>query len=144
MCFMFHARIRPVNSTEGKTLNRASVLAGYWQFRVGQEGIMFMGCPQLTPISLIGIYPLHTTNYLHKDRPLSILGLWVICAFNINLLMLRLLSPKALRWKDIWKPSKPCYVGIRWIALTGYSQISTHVLGFQSFFRFLHHFVLAK
>ena len=30
------------------------------------------------------------------------------------------------------------------MALVEYSQMSTHVPGFQSFFRFLHHFVLAK
>ena len=40
-----------------------------------------------------------------------------------------------------WYPSKPCYVGIHWIALTEYSQTSTHVPG-TSFF--LHHFVLVK
>ena len=43
------------------------------------------------------------------------------------------------------KPSKPCHVGIYWIPLTEYSRVSTHVAGFQSFFRgFLHHFVVAK
>ena len=40
---------------------------------------------------------------------------------------------------------KPCHVGIHWIALTEYSMMSTHVLGFQTFSDFfLHHFVLAK
>ena len=42
------------------------------------------------------------------------------------------------------KRSKPCHVGIHWIVLTEYSQMSTHLPGFQSFLRFLHHFVLAK
>ena len=42
------------------------------------------------------------------------------------------------------KPSKPSHVGIHWIALTEYSQMSTHLQGFWSFFRFLHHFVLDK
>ena len=46
--------------------------------------------------------------------------------------------------KDFWKPSKPCHVGILWTALTEYSQLSTHMQGFQSFFVFLHHFILAK
>ena len=36
---------------------------------------------------------------------------------------------------DFWKSSKPCHIGIHWIALTENSQMSTHVLGFQSFFR---------
>ena len=36
------------------------------------------------------------------------------------------------------------HVGIHRIALAEYSQMSTHLLGLQSFSRFLHHFVLAK
>ena len=43
------------------------------------------------------------------------------------------------------RPSKPCHVGIHWIALTEYSKMSTVVPGFQSFFSFFFsHFVLAK
>ena len=33
------------------------------------------------------------------------------------------------------KPSKPCHVGIHCIALAEYSQMSTHVPGFQPFLR---------
>ena len=62
----------------------------------------------------------------------------------LTLPMLRLLLSKAQRWKNLWKQSKPCHVGIHWIALDEYSQMSTHMPGFRSFFRFLHHFVLAK
>ena len=40
--------------------------------------------------------------------------------------------------------SKPSFVGIHWIALAEHSQMTTHVPGFQSYFKFLHHFVLAK
>ena len=58
--------------------------------------------------------------------------------------MLRLLSSKAQGRKDFRKPSKPCHVCIHWIALVEYSKMSTHVPGFQSFFRFLLHFVLAS
>ena len=36
-------------------------------------------------------------------------------------------------FKRFLKPSKPCQVGIHWIALAEYSQMSTHVPGFQSF-----------
>ena len=44
-----------------------------------------------------------------------------------------------------WTPSKPCHVGIHWIAIAEYSQMSTHMPWFQSFFKgFLHHFILAK
>ena len=59
--------------------------------------------------------------------------------------MLRLLLSKAPKYKDFWKTSKPCHVGIHWIALTEYSEMSTHVQGFQSIFSvFFHYFVLAK
>ena len=59
--------------------------------------------------------------------------------------MLRLLSSKAQEQKCFFKPSKPSHVGIHWIALAEYSQISTHVPGFQSFFRvFCIYVVLAK
>ena len=58
--------------------------------------------------------------------------------------MLRLLLSKAHRCKDFRKPSKPCHVGMHWIALAEYSRMSTHLLGFQSFAGFLHHFEKAK
>ena len=49
----------------------------------------------------------------------------------LTLPMLRLLSSKEQGCKDFWKPSKPCQVGIHWIALAEYSQMSTHLPGFQ-------------
>ena len=55
-----------------------------------------------------------------------------------------ILSSKAQGCKHFWKPSKPCHVGIHWIVLAKYSQMSTHMSGFHSFFNFLHHFVSAK
>ena len=43
------------------------------------------------------------------------------------------------------KPSQPCHVGIHWIALAEYSQMSTNVVPeLKSFFRCLHTFILAK
>ena len=62
----------------------------------------------------------------------------------LTLSMQRLLLSKAQGRKDFRKPFKPCHVGIHRIALDDYSQMSTHVLGFQSFSFFLHHFVSAK
>ena len=53
----------------------------------------------------------------------------------LTLPMLRLLSSKAQGCKDFQKPSKHCHVGIHWIALAEYSQMSTHVPRFQSFFQ---------
>ena len=56
---------------------------------------------------------------------------------HLTIVMLRLLSSKAQGCKDFRKLSKPCHVGIHRLALAEYSQTSTHVPGFQSFFRFL-------
>ena len=47
--------------------------------------------------------------------------------------MLRLIWSKVEVCKVFWKPSKPCH----WIALADYPQMSTHLPGFQSFFRFI-------
>ena len=58
--------------------------------------------------------------------------------------MRRLLSSKAQRHKDFRKPSEPYHVGTHWIALTEYSQMSTHMPGFESFSGLLHHFVITK
>ena len=48
------------------------------------------------------------------------------------------------RKQNLWKPSKLSHVGVYWIPLAEYSQMSTYLSGFQSFSRFLPHFVLAK
>ena len=47
---------------------------------------------------------------------------------TLTLLMLRLLMSKAQERKDF------CCVGIHWIALAEYSQLSTHVPGFLASF----------
>ena len=56
---------------------------------------------------------------------------------------LQMLSATFIQSKDA-NIFKPCHVGIHWIALTEYSQMSTHLPGFQSFSGFLIYFVLAK
>ena len=58
--------------------------------------------------------------------------------------MLRPLSFKAQVHKDFWKPCKPCHVGIHWIVLVEYSQMSTHLPGFQSFFSFFASFCIGQ
>ena len=59
--------------------------------------------------------------------------------------MLKLPSSKGQELNDFWKPSKPSHVGINWIGLTEYSQMSTHLPGFSHFsLGFSHNFVLAK
>ena len=69
---------------------------------------------------------------------------WHCSQLYLTLLLLRLLLPKPQGCSYFWKSSKPCHVGIRWIALAEFSHMSTHVPGFPSVFRFLHCFVLAK
>ena len=54
----------------------------------------------------------------------------------LSLPMQMLLSLKAQGSKNFWKLSLPCHVGIHWIALIEYSQVSAHVPGFQSFLKF--------
>ena len=51
----------------------------------------------------------------------------------LTLPMLRQFSSITQWCKDFLKSSKPCHVGIHWIALAEYSQMRTHVPGFQSF-----------
>ena len=62
----------------------------------------------------------------------------------LTLPMLRLRSFKAQGGKDLWKSSKPCHVGIQWIALAEFSQMSTHLPGFQSFFRVFASFCIGQ
>ena len=50
-------------------------------------------------------------------------------------------STRTHRFKK--KTSNPCHVGIYRIALAECSHMSTHMSSFQSFSRFLHHFVVA-
>ena len=57
--------------------------------------------------------------------------------WHLTLPMLRLLSSKTQESKNLWKPSKPCHVGTHLIALSEYSQMSTHMPGFRGFLRFL-------
>ena len=55
-----------------------------------------------------------------------------VISISLTFPMLRRLSSKAQGRNFFWKPSKPCNVGIRWIAFTEYSQMSTHMPFFQS------------
>ena len=62
----------------------------------------------------------------------------------LTLPMLWLPSSTAQACKDFRKLSKPCHVGIHWIALTEYSQMSTHLPGFQKSFRFFASFCIGQ
>ena len=83
-------------------------------------------------------------NYNGAATLLNLLPSIVCVKPPLTLPMLRLLPSKAKGRRIFGKPSKPCHVGIHWIALAENSQTIILVLGFQPFFRILHHFVLAK
>ena len=73
------------------------------------------------------------------DDSAQIAGTVLECISTLS--MLRRLLSKAQERRNSWKS---CHVGIHWIALDECYQMSTHMPGFQSFFRFLHHFEFAK
>ena len=58
--------------------------------------------------------------------------------------MLRLLSSEAQGCKDFWKSSKPCHIGIHLAALAENTQMTTHVPGFQSFFKLFASFCIGQ
>ena len=62
----------------------------------------------------------------------------------LTLPMLRLLSSKAQKRKDFCKPSKLSHLGIHWIALAEFFQMSTHLPGFQSVSRFFIPFCICQ
>ena len=66
------------------------------------------------------------------------------CISLLTLPMTRLISSKAQGCKDVSKPSKSCHFGIHGKALAEHSQMSTHMLGFHEYFRFLRHYALDK
>ena len=61
-----------------------------------------------------------------------------------TLSMLRLLSPMEKKYKRFCKPSKARHVDIPWIALAEHSQMSSYLLGFQSYFSFFALFCIGK
>ena len=67
---------------------------------------------------------------------LRILEQLALALEGLTLPMLRLLLAKAQVCKDFGKASKPCHVGIHWIALTEHSHMRTHMPRFQSFSSF--------
>ena len=80
-------------------------------------------------------------------KNLHLLVLWikvVLALEGLTLRMLRLLFSKAKGRKDFWKSFKPCHVDIHLIALAEYSQMSTHMLGFQSYLRFFASFCIGQ
>ena len=62
---------------------------------------------------------------------------------ELTLPMLKLLSSKAQVHKDS-KKTKTCHVGIHWIALTEYSQMSIQKPRFQSFLRIFASFSIGQ
>ena len=86
----------------------------------------------LLPANLpVNLYVLRASSHWIQINPLT-------------LPMLRLLSPRVQGCKDFYKQSKPCHIGFHWIALTEYSQMSTHFPGFQTFFSFFASFCIGQ
>ena len=94
-------------------------------------------------------------NVLTKKHPYSLKGVGLrswLCprrsegswCFFLNLPILRPLLSKAQRCKEFWKSFKPYHVAIHWIALAEYSQMSTHLPRFRSFFRFFASFCIGQ
>ena len=50
---------------------------------------------------------------------------------SLTLTLLRLRSSKGQGHNDFWKASKLCHIGIHWKALAEFSQMRTHLAGFQ-------------
>ena len=99
---------------------------------------------KITPWNNFEVYViLHSYSQTHHRWIWCFLK-WALSKNLLNLPMLRLHSSKAQGCKYFWKSSKPCHVGIHWKVLTEFSQMSTHLPGFQTFSVFLHHFVLGK
>ena len=61
-----------------------------------------------------------------------LLYLFDIKITNCIILKLMSLSSNAQEHKDVCKPSKPCHVGIHWIALTEYSHFELSKLATNS------------
>ena len=92
-----------------------------------------LGCPSLR----------NTLSYLYTKFQVNLLPFDTQNAC-VTLPMLRPLSSKTQGCKDFRKSSKPCHVGIHWIALIEYCQMSTHVPGFQSFLRIFASFCICQ
>ena len=69
----------------------------------------------------------------NHHRPLNLPNM-VSAENQLTVPMLRLFSSKAQECKYFWKPLKPCHVGTHLKALAEYSHMSSHLLGFRSFF----------
>ena len=78
----------------------------------------------------------HARKYLHKRSVLlRMIWLKVASPVGLTLLMLRLLSSNAQECKKLWKSSNPSHLGIHRKALVEYIQMSTHMPGFQNYFK---------
>ena len=70
--------------------------------------------------------------------------LWLKVIYELSAVNPSYAEATFVQSKDFWRPSKPCHVGIHWLALAEYSPMSTHVPGVQSFFRFFAWFWIGK
>ena len=64
--------------------------------------------------------------------------IWSPVVGSINPFNAETILSKAQELKNLWKLSKPYHLGIHWKALIAFSQMSTHLPRFRSFFSFFH------
>ena len=86
-------------------------------------------------LAVWGRYQFH--RYSHAIR-----NTFTACALTLP--MLTLFLSKVPGCKDFWKTSKPFKFSTHWIALAEYSQMSTHLPGFQSFSSFFASFCIGQ
>ena len=121
-----------------------------WNFSRGATSVSYVGSILTVPTFNSYTKCLGSPGIIHNRMPDCHLvsGAWMTLWLNLTLTrklhlthgcltlpMLRLLSSKAQECKVFWKPSKPCHLGIHWIALAEHSNVGTHVPRFQSFFK---------
>ena len=111
------------------------IVPNYWEFTV--LGFLPLSMRLILPIlrnEKIQVPNAHLKLTLNRYMGMKVL----------TLRMLGLLSPNTTEGKDLWKSSKPCYVGIYLKVLAEYHQICTQVPEIQSFIHICQYLILTK
>ena len=95
--------------------------------------VWLLGSVRTKPTTLLEINNSQYQNYFQNCLRFR----WLLSSF-LTLSMLRLLLSKAQEFKNLGKSYKPYHLGIHRKALIEFSQMSTHLPGFRSFFSFSH------
>ena len=94
--------------------------------------IFFVSAASQVPVLLAGHkFRLHAAVQDDRKHAFTCTGMYILGTGIFNSSNAEATFVQSTRMQRF----KPCHVGIHWIALTEYSQMSTHLLGFRSFFR---------